>query len=73
MNACYFLHKKLILYNQGQYISMSLYFVSEIDPSKKELYLSDTDFKTQFKMEKEAFESLAHWKQVNLKKAAGLF
>ena len=50
-----------------------LYFVSEIDPSKKELYLSDTDFKTQFKMEREAFESLAHWKQVNLKKAAGLF
>ena len=50
-----------------------LYFVSEIDPSKKELYLSDTDFKTQFKMEREAFESLANWKQVNLKKAAGLF
>ena len=45
----------------------------EVDPSKKELYLSDTDFQNQFKMERKVFETLAKWKQVNLKKAAGLF
>ncbi|XP_022790762.1 supervillin-like isoform X2 [Stylophora pistillata] len=44
-----------------------------VDPAKLEVYLSDDDFKEIFKMEKEAFSKLPGWKQINLKKAVGLF
>jgi villin 1/advillin len=44
-----------------------------IDPGNKHLYLSDTDFMTQFKMNKEAFGKLAKWKADQEKKRVGLF
>ncbi|XP_078345017.1 uncharacterized protein LOC144630533 isoform X1 [Oculina patagonica] len=44
-----------------------------VDPAKLEEFLSDSDFQEIFKMDKEAFSKLPGWKQVNLKKAVGLF
>ncbi|XP_071822473.1 advillin-like isoform X2 [Apostichopus japonicus] len=45
----------------------------DVDVSKKELYLSETDFKATFGMDYEAFSKLPNWKKANLKKKAGLF
>lgn len=44
-----------------------------VDPSQKEKHLSDSDFSSMFGITKEIFESLPQWKQLNLKKAKGLF
>ncbi|XP_033113783.1 advillin-like isoform X1 [Anneissia japonica] len=44
-----------------------------VDPTKKELYLSEEDFKTHFGMEYEKFKAIPKWKQANLKKKAGIF
>eukprot|EP00742_Colponemidia_sp_Colp-10_P001498 GILJ01001608.1.p1 GENE.GILJ01001608.1~~GILJ01001608.1.p1 ORF type:complete len:830 (-),score=172.89 GILJ01001608.1:131-2620(-) len=44
-----------------------------VDPSKKELYLSDADFLTIFGMDRAAFEKEPKWKQVQKKKDVGLF
>jgi advillin len=45
----------------------------DIDLSKKELYLSDSDFAEVFGMDKAAFAALPGWKQKNAKKENGLF
>ena len=44
-----------------------------VDPAKKEEYLSDAEFVQVLGLQKEEFSSLPAWKQVNLKKNAGLF
>lgn len=44
-----------------------------VDPSRKEQYLSDKEFDSVFKMNKDAFNKLPAWKRDNLKKAANLF
>ena len=46
---------------------------SDVDPSKKETYLSDAEFEKKFGMDRLAFESSPNWKQVVLKKKLGLF
>lgn len=43
-----------------------------IDPSRRELYLSDADFMEVFKMEKKMFGALAKWKRDMKKKDVGL-
>ena len=45
----------------------------DVDPSRKEAYLTDPDFKKHLVMDRAAFEALPKWKQINLKKAARLF
>ncbi|XP_038573292.1 supervillin-like isoform X4 [Micropterus salmoides] len=44
-----------------------------VDPLRLEIYLSDQDFEKALEMKREEYESLPGWKQVNLKKAKGLF
>ncbi|XP_014822821.1 PREDICTED: supervillin-like isoform X1 [Poecilia mexicana] len=44
-----------------------------VDPLRLEIYLSDTDFEKGLEMKREDYERLPGWKQVNLKKAKGLF
>ncbi|KAJ8011552.1 hypothetical protein DPEC_G00059420 [Dallia pectoralis] len=51
-----------------------------VDPLRLEIYLSDQDFEAGFQgiqkaldMKREEYEGLPGWKQVNLKKAKGLF
>ncbi|XP_041029403.1 supervillin-like isoform X5 [Carcharodon carcharias] len=44
-----------------------------IDPHRLETYLSDEDFKKIVQMSREEFYQLPSWKQVNWKKAKGLF
>ncbi|XP_056148674.1 supervillin-like [Lampris incognitus] len=44
-----------------------------VDPLRLEIYLSDEDFEKALEMMREEYESLPGWKQVNLKKAKGLF
>uniref|UniRef100_A0A668AU50 Supervillin a n=1 Tax=Myripristis murdjan TaxID=586833 RepID=A0A668AU50_9TELE len=44
-----------------------------VDPLRLEVYLSDDDFKKTLEMTRVEYESLPGWKQVNLKKAKGLF
>lgn len=44
-----------------------------VDPSRKEDYLSDADFKTVFKCSRAEFKELKPWKQQAMKKAADLF
>nr|XP_046263206.1 supervillin-like isoform X4 [Scatophagus argus] len=44
-----------------------------VDPLRLEIYLSDQDFEKALDMKREEYESLPGWKQVNLKKAKGLF
>ncbi|MED6268462.1 hypothetical protein CHARACLAT_022679 [Characodon lateralis] len=44
-----------------------------VDPLRLEIYLSDTDFEKALEMTREDYERLPGWKQVNLKKAKGLF
>ncbi|XP_038634965.1 supervillin-like isoform X3 [Scyliorhinus canicula] len=44
-----------------------------IDPHRLETYLSDEDFKKIVQITREEFYSLPSWKQVNWKKAKGLF
>ncbi|XP_019124964.2 supervillin-like isoform X4 [Larimichthys crocea] len=44
-----------------------------VDPLRLEIYLSDQDFEKALEMKRDEYESLPGWKQVNLKKAKGLF
>ncbi|KAK1879164.1 Supervillin [Dissostichus eleginoides] len=44
-----------------------------VDPLRLEIYLSDQDFEKALEMKREEYESLPGWKQVNIKKARGLF
>ncbi|KAM8849811.1 supervillin isoform 11-T12 [Spinachia spinachia] len=44
-----------------------------VDPLRLEIYLSDQDFEEALEMTREEYEGLPGWKQVNLKKAKGLF
>ncbi|XP_064421481.1 supervillin isoform X3 [Latimeria chalumnae] len=44
-----------------------------VDPLKLEIYLSDEDFQRALEMKRDEFNSLPNWKQINLKKAKGLF
>uniref|UniRef100_A0A672JQM9 Supervillin n=1 Tax=Salarias fasciatus TaxID=181472 RepID=A0A672JQM9_SALFA len=44
-----------------------------VDPLRLEIYLSDPDFEKALEMKREEYERLPGWKQVNLKKAKGLF
>ncbi|XP_007434638.1 villin-1 isoform X1 [Python bivittatus] len=45
----------------------------DVDPSRKELYLSGEDFLEVFGMSQKDFAALASWKQMSLKKEKGLF
>ncbi|CAD6217809.1 unnamed protein product [Miscanthus lutarioriparius] len=47
--------------------------VTEIDVTRRETYLSSTEFKEKFGMTKEAFSKLPKWKQSRLKIALQLF
>ncbi|XP_012586789.1 PREDICTED: supervillin isoform X2 [Condylura cristata] len=44
-----------------------------VDPLKLEIYLTDEDFECALDMSREEYNALPAWKQVNLKKAKGLF
>ncbi|XP_014047322.2 supervillin isoform X13 [Salmo salar] len=44
-----------------------------VDPLSLEIYLSDQDFEKALDMKRDEYEGLPGWKQVNLKKAKGLF
>uniref|UniRef100_UPI0037E91AF4 supervillin a isoform X3 n=1 Tax=Semicossyphus pulcher TaxID=241346 RepID=UPI0037E91AF4 len=44
-----------------------------VDPLRLEVYLSDEDFEKALEMSREEYGGLPAWKQVNLKKAKGLF
>nr|XP_055057271.1 supervillin isoform X11 [Misgurnus anguillicaudatus] len=44
-----------------------------VDPLRIEMYLTDEDFESVLEMKREEFDALPGWKQVNLKKAKGLF
>lgn len=44
-----------------------------VDPSRKEDYLSPTEFEVVFGMDREAFAALPAWKKTNLKKSKRLF
>ncbi|XP_029450795.1 advillin [Rhinatrema bivittatum] len=45
----------------------------DVDPAKKENYLSDKDFALAFGVTRGEFAALPAWKQLNLKKEKGLF
>uniref|UniRef100_A0A8C3TFS6 Supervillin n=1 Tax=Chelydra serpentina TaxID=8475 RepID=A0A8C3TFS6_CHESE len=44
-----------------------------VDPLKLEIYLSDEDFEIALEMTRDEYNTLPSWKQVNVKKAKGLF
>ncbi|CAH2282190.1 supervillin isoform X3 [Pelobates cultripes] len=44
-----------------------------VDPLKLEMYLSDNDFEIALEMSRDEYSTLPSWKQVNVKKAKGLF
>lgn len=44
----------------------------DVDPKKRETYLDDEEFKATFEMDKDAFNKLAGWKKLNLKKSKNL-
>ncbi|KAM7176400.1 supervillin isoform 11-T11 [Macrochelys suwanniensis] len=44
-----------------------------VDPLKLEIYLSDEDFEIALEMTRDEYNTLPSWKQVNIKKAKGLF
>ncbi|XP_062842397.1 advillin isoform X2 [Trichomycterus rosablanca] len=45
----------------------------EVKPNQREKHLSDEDFSSLFGMSKDEFFSLPQWKQLDIKKKAGLF
>lgn len=45
----------------------------EVDAKHKEDFLSEADFKAVFGIDRDDYEKLPQWKQINLKKKAGLF
>ncbi|XP_062255171.1 advillin [Platichthys flesus] len=44
-----------------------------VDPTKKEKYLSDSDFDSVFGISKDDFAQLPQWKQLKMKKEKGMF
>eukprot|EP00928_Gymnodinium_smaydae_P017668 TRINITY_DN1675_c0_g1_i1.p1 TRINITY_DN1675_c0_g1~~TRINITY_DN1675_c0_g1_i1.p1 ORF type:complete len:582 (-),score=177.52 TRINITY_DN1675_c0_g1_i1:363-2108(-) len=46
---------------------------SDVNPATKELYLADDEFQLVFAMEPADFAKMPRWKQLNLKKAKGLY
>jgi advillin len=44
-----------------------------VDPARKEDYLSDAEFQSAFGMDRAAFKALAKWKRDDLKKKHGIF
>jgi len=48
-------------------------FPEGVDPTKKEAYLNEEDFKIVFGMSKDAFYNLKKWKQQDLRKGKSLF
>jgi len=44
-----------------------------VDPSRIEQYLADKTFKDKFKMSKDEYAAAPRWKQIEMKKEAGLF
>ncbi|XP_063808367.1 advillin [Pseudophryne corroboree] len=44
-----------------------------VDPTRKEIYLSDQDFVAVFGMTRGEYSALPSWKQLNIKKELGLF
>uniref|UniRef100_A0A5F8GAA5 Advillin n=1 Tax=Monodelphis domestica TaxID=13616 RepID=A0A5F8GAA5_MONDO len=58
---------EVLLKNQDQELP------GDVDPAKKENYLSDEDFVAVFGITREKFAALPVWKQLNLKKEKGLF
>ncbi|XP_030055121.1 supervillin isoform X2 [Microcaecilia unicolor] len=44
-----------------------------VDPLRLEIYLSNEDFEKALEMTREEYNALPSWKQVNIKKAKGLF
>jgi len=47
--------------------------VPNVDPARKEYYLTDEEFQALFKMDRAAYEKLPLWKRQQAKKAVGLF
>jgi len=43
------------------------------DPTQKEVYLSDEEFESIFKMKKEDYEKIPSWRRETLKKKVGLY
>eukprot|EP00321_Phaeocystis_globosa_P006172 CAMPEP_0118831002 /NCGR_PEP_ID=MMETSP1162-20130426/28845_1 /TAXON_ID=33656 /ORGANISM="Phaeocystis Sp, Strain CCMP2710" /LENGTH=846 /DNA_ID=CAMNT_0006762377 /DNA_START=39 /DNA_END=2579 /DNA_ORIENTATION=+ len=46
---------------------------ADVDPAKKEQYLSDADFEKYMKSPRSEFNAMKGWKQQQIKKAAGLY
>jgi hypothetical protein len=46
---------------------------ADVDPSRREAYLSDADFQALFKTSRDDFNKLAEWKRKQQKQAQGLF
>ena len=46
---------------------------ADVDPTKKEQYLSDADFEKYMKSPRSEFNAMKGWKQQQIKKAAGLY
>ncbi|XP_051865692.1 advillin isoform X4 [Pristis pectinata] len=45
----------------------------DVDPARKEDFLTDQDFKLVFGLSRDVFVAMPSWKQVNLKKSKGMF
>ena len=45
----------------------------DVDPTRKEAYLSDADFEKLMKSSRAEFNAMKGWKQAQVKKAAGLY
>ena len=45
----------------------------DVDPTRKEDYLSDVEFQQYLGVTRKSFQANPTWKQVNMKKKSGLF
>ena len=59
--------------NKFDYEVLKGAFPPGVNPEKKEAYLSDENFQNIFGMTPAAFNELKKWKQIEVKKAKGLF
>eukprot|EP01122_Echinamoeba_exundans_P007789 TRINITY_DN2469_c0_g1_i1.p1 TRINITY_DN2469_c0_g1~~TRINITY_DN2469_c0_g1_i1.p1 ORF type:complete len:1285 (-),score=326.57 TRINITY_DN2469_c0_g1_i1:159-4013(-) len=59
------------VYSYAELISDDL--PAQVDRTKLEIYLTKEEFEKLFHMTKEAYDALPHWKQLNTKKAIGLY
>ncbi|XP_071724262.1 villin-1 [Rutidosis leptorrhynchoides] len=62
-----------IIYPYEQLTVVSKDPLTDIDPTKREAYLSDQEFEEKFKMTRKAFYQLAKWRQNKLKMSLDLF